>query len=383
MMYTIYKNRLEELEKTFKRYAKKAENIGLSATLEITREYTKEIPVYKNDYINHVTYKDGKIPVDVVDVEINFPDYRLGNYSVVAVIDHGENGNLIYSDVEIPMEYHKGIGICEHCRTRHNRKTTVLLSDEFGNFKQVGTTCLKEYTGISDISLVNAYRVVESLLIDSDISSGNFTGRPSENMETVNYLEKCIHVTLENGYNKDNKEKAMKLKSNDLTDADRKIAEKVMDFFGNNDFSDNFLENIKVVLSNDYCKPYNGFVAYAYTAYLKAMEKAEKEKQLKEEATNTEYYGKVGDKITVEVTGKIVGSYETSYGYYGQTVRIWEFTDAENHVFVWKTSSFFAVDNEEKMDDEHVFHGKIKATIKEHSEYRGKKQTVITRVKAV
>ena len=45
-------------------------------------------------------------------------DYKLGDYTVAAVIEHGEEDkNLVYpcGDYKIPNKYNTGKGICEHC----------------------------------------------------------------------------------------------------------------------------------------------------------------------------------------------------------------------------------------------------------------------------
>ena len=57
---------------------------------------------------------------------------------------------------------------------------------------------------------------------------------------------------------------------------------------------------------------------------------------------------------------------------------MYEFKDNANHTFIWKSASAGL-----EMNDDGTFTGKITGKIKEHSEYNGRKQTVLTRVKAV
>lgn len=379
--YTIFANRAEELQKMFNRYAKKAEKIGLNASLIIGDTYAKKCKMYEYDEVQHCVVKVGESVIEVCDVEINFPEYKLGNYTVAAVIEHGADGNLVYpyGNNIIPMTYTKGQGICEHCRTNHERKKTILLIDGLGKFRQVGTNCVKEYTGVSDFDLVRAFQSVESILLDSDIDGKNiYTGTKTGNYtETGYYLAKCIHYILENGYTKECKYEACDLKPNEN---DNQLAEKVMEYFENLNTDDTFMNNIKLSLSREYTKRVNGFIAYAYAAYRKVQEKA----QQAESKKLSEHYGKVGEKIIVDVVGKCITSYPVSYSYYdSQIVSIYKFVDKDNHVFIWKTSSGFAADNQDRIDNEGNYTGKIKATIKEHNEYNGEKQTVITRVKAV
>ena len=87
------------------------------------------------------------------------------------------------------------------------------------------------------------------------------------------------------------------------------------------------------------------------------------------------YYGKVGDKVTVDLTHINHVAWENNFGYYGGVTILYIFKDAEGHIFTWKTSKWIDDIN----DDDKEFH--ITGTIKEHTEYNGQKQTVLTRCK--
>lgn len=375
-MFTIYANRIEEMEKTFAKYAAKAQKIGMKTSIKIGEPYPKKVTVWENDDINHVTIKSGEIVVEVADVIIDFPTYKLGEYSVAAVVEHGENGNMVYpyGENKIPSRYFKGQGTCEHCRTNHYRVKTILLKDKHGELKQVGTSCVAEYTGITDWDIVKSFVALESLMTSCDIETGCYTGKVGNYYETEEYLTCCIHLIHTKGYNKSNKSEAHGVKSTEITEADKEAARKVIDYFTEREFTDSFLNNVKVAVTNEYCKAESGFIAYAYEAYRKEIAKAERKAQ----NAQIEYYGNIGDKIEVEVTGKVVGSYEQSFSYYScETVLIYEFRDSANHVFIWKSASNF------KLDENGQFKGKIKGTIKAHNEYNRTKQTILTRVKAV
>lgn len=379
MKCTVYLNRLEELKKVYNRFAKKANAVNLETSLEIGEPYIKEIAVYEYDDVQHCQRKIGNMAVDVVDIDITYPDYKLGNYSVIAVIDHtfDENNNAIYpcGDFDIPVEYRHGQGICEHCHTNHKRNKTILLKDISGKYKQVGTACLKEYTGISNISLVSAFGVVDSLLNESDIHTGCYTGTSREYRKVRDYLACCIHEIRRNGYDRDIKEFAYNDKwYSNSTESDYNMADKVIEYFTSHEFSDNFLYNTSVHIKKGYCRE-SGFIAYAYMAYQKELEKTEKEKA----KAVYEYFGNVKDKIEVNVTGKVLTSYTSCYGsiYNSVTTFVYQFTDNANHVFIWKTAKDIP------LNDDGIFNGVISGTIKEHSEFNGIKQTVLTRVKVI
>ena len=82
----------------------------------------------------------------------------------------------------------------------------------------------------------------------------------------------------------------------------------------------------------------------------------------------SQWIGKVGDKLSVDVTVKYVAGFNTNWGY----TNIFTFVDEYGNEIVWKT-------------DTRTFHKgetmKLTGKIKEHSEFRAVKQTVLTRCK--
>lgn len=96
-----------------------------------------------------------------------------------------------------------------------------------------------------------------------------------------------------------------------------------------------------------------------------------KAKMPKKEITS-EYVGEVNQKIEVALTLKRVFTYETCFGYRTSTVYVNSFEDENGNVFVWKTSSWCG-------DERQTY--TVKGTIKEHNEYKGTKQNVLTRCK--
>lgn len=83
---------------------------------------------------------------------------------------------------------------------------------------------------------------------------------------------------------------------------------------------------------------------------------------------HSEFVGNIGDKISIEVTVERVGGYETQWGW----TSVFTMVDADGNFFVWKTSSG---------DMDKGSHVQVSGKIKDHSEYKGVKQTVLTRCK--
>lgn len=88
--------------------------------------------------------------------------------------------------------------------------------------------------------------------------------------------------------------------------------------------------------------------------------------------TESEYMGEEGKPLTVKVVYESKATFETHYTYYGETVYVLRFKCGENTI-VWKTQAY----KELQAGKTYVLSGKVK----EHSEYKGDKQTVLTRCK--
>ena len=89
--------------------------------------------------------------------------------------------------------------------------------------------------------------------------------------------------------------------------------------------------------------------------------------------TDSEYIGEVGQKISVGVTLERICQFTTHFTYRGETSYVYKFADESGNTVTWKTAKF--------LDIEEGWTGTITGTIKEHSEYKGDKQTVLTRCK--
>lgn len=89
----------------------------------------------------------------------------------------------------------------------------------------------------------------------------------------------------------------------------------------------------------------------------------------KENAPATEWFGNLKDKVDLSVTLKTVRGFDGTYGW----TNIFTFEDNQGHQFIWKTGSYVEVQEGDEVT--------LRGTIKAHSEYKGIKQTELTRCK--
>lgn len=99
------------------------------------------------------------------------------------------------------------------------------------------------------------------------------------------------------------------------------------------------------------------------------------ENKLKAQDSPSEYVGQVGDKLNIVVIYTHTASWENGYGGYWSAgvTYLHSFKDEDGNVFTWKTGNCFEADYGDKVV--------LKGTVKEHNEYKGIKQTVMTRCK--
>jgi hypothetical protein len=393
MQYKCFKADFEILQKKINHIGKKLDKHNLKYTFDILGESIEEIEVIDETNYNNVPSwqfhpQHKKIAVEVINYNFEMDSLKLGEYRAITVLEHGtvegQTQNLIHvldENIIIPEKYRTVKSICEHCNSDRQRNKTVLLQDRDGNIKQVGTTCIKEYTGIDAIDVIAAYQDIHDIIIDNNRLYTDYESisRFPRYIKTIDYLTACIELINKEGYSKDElhptKSRAWEIALKNTQDSKyQEAAQTVIDYFKNSTFdeSQNFLQNIKVSLSQEYAKQ-SGFIAYAFVAYNKQIEIDAKKKAEQEEKAKSEYVGNVGDKIQKELTLINKYTYETNYTYYGETHVIYVFADSDGNIYKWNTQN--AIDSDINSNV------KIKGSIKGHEEYNGQKQTVLTRCK--
>lgn len=387
-IFKCLKSDFETLQKKINHITKKLDKNNLKWTFEVISETIEEIEIidYRNlDNIptwQFVPKSLGKKPVEVVNYTFEMESLKLGKYEVIAVIEHNvtnDNNNIIHivkENTSVPLKYRTIKSTCEHCKSDRQRNKTVLLQDQNGKYIQVGTSCIKEFTGIDGIDIIRYYADISNICLTEVFADYEKLGSYQKYDKTVNYLTACIQLIKECGYDKEStKYKAWEISNKDKQDAKYKeLAITVMEYFKNNQFLDNFLNNTKIYLSNEYTK-ISGFVAYALLAYEKEMEKLQQKEIKKGNKNASQYIGTVGEKIQKELKLNKAIVYETHYTYYGETNYIYLFEDTEGNIYKWNTSKDL-----EKNEGDTIT---IKGTIKAHEEYNNQKQTVLTRCKEV
>lgn len=385
-IYHIPVDNIKELTKRIKHI----QNKGADITFNIGKEVVEE----------HELNSGAKIAVKCYEVEVE-GQYKINDWSFVGTIEHSGAGNIIRSinsslEGKIPAKYRTVGQECEHCHQIRDRKDTYLIYNEkTQEFKQVGRTCLKGYTGGLDAEkcaqfadVVNYLFRLENETDDADYFS-DFVGGGGGAIELNTKLIKKTVFGYVKSYGYVPKESAQELaqilfgvgdNEKSVKDAtDEEVAEMNAWVETVNTNSD-YMWNAKTAWNKQYSEFRDvALLASFVKVFLKAKSDIAKRMQDNSEKNN-EYVGNVGDRITIKdiKSVRILYTKEGSrYAYNAPSAYVHEIVDGQGHVYVWSSTTFFIDDfNDGKLKE-------IVATVKEHREYKGLKQTIVTHGKVV
>ncbi len=391
MQYRIFEGNMERLEKKLQRIENKCKKYGNNFTYEKIGE---EFAEYEDE--NGSKYKVKYILIDVEGTAI------VNDWRFIASIEHTEKGNIIKSccNIEVPERYYTSKSICEHCNSKRHRKDTYIVQNtQTGEFKQVGKSCLKDFTcGMSAEGVAWFISLFDELIEYEHITGCSHITNYIETVEAMQYIAETIkhfgyiksgedrptkrrakdyyeveHGMLNGFFAKDARikfEEEMKSVSfNHNSDYAKELTQNVFAWIEAQEENNNYFHNLKTICSLEYVTfDKFGLLASVFPAYDMNLERKKQKEEEKEKEKKSEYVGKIGDRITVKIDNFIVvTSWETQYG----TTYIYKIVDTEGNIYTWKTSGGIVGDTKE-----------IIATVKAHNEYRETKQTELTRCRA-
>lgn len=106
-----------------------------------------------------------------------------------------------------------------------------------------------------------------------------------------------------------------------------------------------------------------------------AEEQAARIAEREAEKAISKHVGQIGERITINATFDHSAWFTFRLGWSTETMYIHTFKDPDGNVLIWKTSSR-SLSNLEEGDAV-----QLTGTVKDHNEYKGEKQTVLTRCK--
>lgn len=286
--------------------------------------------------------------------------------------------------------YNHCIPTCEHCGRDIRRNFTYIVHNtDTGEFKQVGRTCLKDYTGI-DLEYVAYLASLEKATREYSIER-RFNGREYVKVdEIVKILSECcrqnggkyikesspkhkyttiktaitIYNIIERGYVYHEYVMEMANRFDINNEENLEILGKIRNYNGCD-------ENLKVMINCSFA-PFSfiSTIAEEVFKYYKDIDEPEEVK-----VTDSEFYGKVGDRFEIPVDKfEYSGSFDTQINDYTSIHTIIYKFYSGKHVFSWFTSKYIEIDDDSIIKS-------IKGTIKAHNTYKGVNETIVTRCK--
>lgn len=403
MTYSIPEMNMEALEKKLARISKKAAKYGCDFRFEKTGEHfeTRELDEYD---------KNGKRlteEIRYIDIDVEGKAEANG-WQFAASLDYTEKGNIIsgVAGLEIPERFYSCTPWCEHCKTRRDRKSSyIVYHAESGEFKQVGSGCLKDFTHGLSAEAVAQY---ESWIHECEEASefSGFGGWAQRWYDTREFMAAAAETIRIFGYVKRGTEgmtatadlvddlyrvyaghslglcRDFLLEQYDMArskgwDMDNpaswELADTVRDWIASNEKNDNYFHNLKVACALDHVLGNSaGLVVSAFPAYNREMdyqaEKIARERKAAAEGAASDYVGKIGERISFETdNSRCLTSWATQFG----MTFVYKFVDGDGNIYTWKTGKDLDCDCRYK----------VVGTVKEHKDYRGVKQTELTRCK--
>lgn len=366
MTLTIASDKIVEFRKMMDKFNTKAKKVDAEGI--------------KVESMNKTVKKFNKQNFEVFEVTMSKPRFAIGNYQVDAVMTKEEGAELVFTfngfehDINSKVDYRR----CDHCNVKHARKTVVQISEN-DKVMQVGKSCIKDYMGVS-LSTFGWLHGMVDLFSDSeywDIDQDEKEPRGVVVFEVSDVLAHTYDVCSVGGYKKvDTLDGVPSTASVEYligkcalpSDEGYAWAEKAIEIITNMLPTSDYEMNIQQLVKAEFVKPKR--ISLLVSSYVMVKRTLD---ALDENADSvSQYVGAEKERITF--TGKIKTAYgnEGFYGYYVMYI----IEDENGNELKWIATS----DKHQSYAEGNTY--KFTATVKKHEEYKGVKQTVITRGKA-
>ena len=394
----ILKSKMDGFLKNVIKFNKKAVKLG---TAPMTLDWGEE--VVRSFYASPEAEVWGvlsKVYLQNITVKYDVP--KIAGWDLVCIFDYESYKDEQEQDLkavftsavpgkEVPFKYQNKEGIyCEHCGHNRYRVKSYLVVNEVGEYKEVGSTCLKDFLG-HDPNNFLWFAQIEDRLSDceEEFGFGSFGSGDPIAYELLGLLSLTNAMIKLNGwtsrgeaYEDSTKTATADHVLNYLTlpnkrpsdiikpiDEDKEFAEKTIEHFKTLSDQDNdyIMNCLKVLKINAVPIKRMGIACSMIQVYRRYLEKElERANELP-----SEWFGNLGSKLeNCEVTCTFKTHCETMYG----VSTLYKFMDNDGNIFkTFYSGHTWSVEQGEKI----MLYG----TVKKHDEWNNKKETMLTRCK--
>lgn len=391
-VYKIPSGNLGTFQSKFAKLVKRARKLGLPEPTYT--EHGTERREIKNP---HTDLVDRVILYHLITIDPKVVSVKVEGWTFVATIQLTEEGNIVRTvpgSGEIPTEYRNGSDYCQHCKTSRNRKDTFLLRDDGGEYKLVGRNCLQDFMGRSALQCAEQASYLCDLCdMGEGCEEGGFGGGGHQYDALETYLAYVAEIISIEGWMSRGRARALEQATATADIAMRhlhpspffkpmfkqpspesiKTAEDAIawaqEIEGEN-ISD-YLHNIRLIARRMVVDDRtSGLAASIVAAYQRHLGQLRQQELRKRQAEISQYVGEVGQRQVFKLYVDRVLNFD---GPYGSSCLVALNDDAAN-AFCWWCSTRPPTTGQE------IY---LKGTIKKHSEFKGLKQTTLSRCQEV
>ena len=373
---------LSAFAESFKSLQRKAKRLGIEPpTFTVLGTRVESVDVHTYDPMgNHV--KKNTIQAEVYDIQVAGAERKImiGGWEFVAKLTPHGDGNIVsmFSEEVIPDQYRTCEIGCDHCESNRRRNDSFVLRRD-GGWKQVGRNCLSNFTQVASAERlaaefefcasvsrflkedygdgervfagggqVHAYSLSRAVAIALEVHEGQYIGAAMAEEKGVDSTASVVkyHLVDDRKASPENESAALEL----IEEA------KLLP-----DDGSQYMSNLKTILRSGYVTWQTMGVGVSVIA---AINRSRRTKVQAEASAKSQHIGTVGERIMVQ--GEVVNRirFDTQFGHTEKVI----LRDADGNLLV--------ANNLPGKIGEVV---RVKATIKDHSVFRGVNQTVLSR----
>ncbi len=409
---TIRVRRIETFDALFKRLCRKARRLHLiEPTYQKTGEAMEKCDIFQvNEMGNPVKIDTVDLMVSTIEITGTHP-VTLDGWSFAASVEHTPKGNLIFPipGLEVPAKFSEANCSCEHCNLSRFRKGLFLVRNvKTEEWKQVGSTCLQDFVGgASAEALARQFEFfgeITQALVDFDQAQCfGFEGTAAA-YELREIVARGLAVQAKHGWLSKTKareqggsaiptaERVLETYKNHQAMTELEVTEKMLEeadlyietFAALNSeevAESDFARNLKVICSAGYAsKTSFGLACALPVAYKVRQDKAAREATQELRRQASKHVGEAGKRQNFTATIERIIILESEL-YGPKTLTI--MADDSGNVLVGGSFSYKNWNSETHRCAEEGDRVTFKATVKEHGERDGVKQTKLLRAAMV
>lgn len=389
--YRIYAANWPRLAKQLARLVRKSEKLDVG--------HVRYEVIHTEQVVEKRGGKDKSFTVLTINLEGEAP--RIAGWEFYAVLQHaGEAGTIVRTTPAAPegiaKDYRDAEPRCEHCNVNRQRKDTFLVfNPTTQELKQVGSTCIRDFLGHGDPHALAAYiEALASMQALLRCGGGDMDGGGEDVLALKTFLDYsaahirvngwCSRTRARDGGGRatadvvfdqltgipDNKARPQ---YTEPTEADTIKADAALEWAqGIDPRTDNdYLSNIRVVANVPYM-PFRSAGLAASIVSSHGREETRREERARRESDPRgpgAYVGERGKRA--EFTVQMVADPQHIESAWGVS-RLYRFEDADGNALVTFSSVDLGIEKNTWV--------RIRATVKQHTQYSNRAQTQLTRV---